>query len=132
LLAAFGVEIKPAELEWTCAHGDLHWANLTAPHLCLLDWETWGMAPAGYDPAMLYCASILRPDVINDVRATFADLLDNPSGRVAQLAAIGEAAVPRRGRRASRHRRTAAPTRSRAHRPSLTPRHDPQPGRRRD
>ncbi len=88
LLAAFGVEIEPAELEWTCAHGDLHWGNLTAPHLCLLDWEAWGMAPAGYDPAVLYCAGILRPDVINDVRATFADLLDSPSGRVAQLAAI--------------------------------------------
>jgi hypothetical protein len=39
LLAAFSVEIKPAELEWTCAHGDLHWANLTAPHLCLLGWK---------------------------------------------------------------------------------------------
>jgi hypothetical protein len=88
LLAAFGVEITPAELEWTCAHGDLHWANLTAPHLCLLDWEAWGMAPSGYDPAVLYCASILRRDIINDVHATFTDLLDNPSGQVAQLAAI--------------------------------------------
>ncbi|MGQ0776734.1 MAG: hypothetical protein ACT4NY_20310, partial [Pseudonocardiales bacterium] len=37
LLAAFGVEIEPTELEWSCAHGDLHWANLTAPGLCLLD-----------------------------------------------------------------------------------------------
>lgn len=88
LLAAFGVEIEPAELDWTCAHGDLHWANLTAPQLCLLDWEAWGVAPAGYDPAVLYCAGILVPDVSNEVYATFADLLDSPSGRVAQLAAI--------------------------------------------
>ncbi len=88
LLAAFGVEIDPAGVKWTCAHGDLHWANLTAPQLCLLDWETWGMAPAGYDPAVLYCASILRPDITNQVRAIFADLLDSPSGQVAQLAAI--------------------------------------------
>ena len=60
LLAAFDVDIDPAKLEWTCAHGDLHWANLTAPHLTLLDWEAWGMAPAGYDAAVLYCASILH------------------------------------------------------------------------
>jgi hypothetical protein len=33
------------------------------------------------------CASILRPDIINDVHATFTDLLDGPSGQVAQLAA---------------------------------------------
>lgn len=88
LLAAFGVEVEPTELEWTCAHGDLHWANLTAPQLCLLDWEGWGMAPAGYDPAVLYCASILISDVSNAVHATFAELLDSPSGRVPQLAAI--------------------------------------------
>lgn len=88
LLATFGVDIDPADVEWTCAHGDLHWANLTAPHLCLLDWETWGMAPAGYDPAVLYCASILNPDILNQMHITFADLLDTPSGRVAQLAAI--------------------------------------------
>ncbi|MBV9012701.1 MAG: aminoglycoside phosphotransferase [Pseudonocardiales bacterium] len=88
LLAAFGVDIDAVELEWTCAHGDLHWANLTAPRLTLLDWEAWGMAPAGYDAAVLYCASILRRDVLHDVRETFADLLESPSGRVAQLAAI--------------------------------------------
>lgn len=88
LLAAFGVDIDPAELEWSCAHGDLHWANLTAPRLTLLDWEACGMAPAGYDAAVLYCASILHRDVLHDVRGTFADLLECPSGRVAQLAAI--------------------------------------------
>ncbi|MGH4018517.1 MAG: hypothetical protein ACRDT0_04585 [Pseudonocardiaceae bacterium] len=37
---------------------------------------------------MLYCASIRCPDVLDQVRGTFADLLDSPSGRVAQLAAI--------------------------------------------
>ena len=36
---------------------------------------------------MSYCASILRSDVINDVHASFTDLLDGPSGQVAQLAA---------------------------------------------
>lgn len=70
------------------APGNRHWANLTAPHLTLLDWEAWGMAPAGYDAAVLYCASILHPELRPDVHGTFADLLECPSGRIAQLAAI--------------------------------------------
>lgn len=37
---------------------------------------------------MLYCASILNPPIRNEIRGTFADLLDSPSGQVAQLAAI--------------------------------------------
>jgi hypothetical protein len=88
LLAAFGVDIDSTDVQWTCAHGDLHWANLTAPHLCLLDWEAWGLAPAGYDAAVLDCASILCPDIRKRTQNTFADLLESPSGQVAQLAAI--------------------------------------------
>ncbi|MGH3928917.1 MAG: hypothetical protein ACRDTF_02950, partial [Pseudonocardiaceae bacterium] len=45
------------------------------------------MAPTGYDPAVLYCASILTPEVHDAVHTMFAELLDSPSGRVAQLAA---------------------------------------------
>ncbi|MBC3843606.1 hypothetical protein GXW82_35545 [Streptacidiphilus sp. 4-A2] len=46
---------------WTTVHGDLHWANLTAPGLTVLDWEGWGLAPAGYDAAMLHAYSLLVP-----------------------------------------------------------------------
>ncbi|UUV32334.1 aminoglycoside phosphotransferase [Amycolatopsis roodepoortensis] len=88
LLAAFGVDIDLDRLEWSCAHGDLHWGNLTAPSLWMLDWEHWGWAPRGYDTAVLYCASILQPDAADQVRAHFADQLDSYSGRVAQLAAV--------------------------------------------
>lgn len=35
LLAAFGVDIDTIKVQWACAHGDLHWANLTAPRVCL-------------------------------------------------------------------------------------------------
>jgi hypothetical protein len=88
-LAFFGVEVNTDALERTTAHGDLHWANLTAPRFAVLDWETWGIAPAGYDAAMLYCASLLQPQVAERVYATCADLLDGPAGVVAQLAAAG-------------------------------------------
>lgn len=74
---------------WTTAHGDLHTANLTstAPHL--LDWEGFGMAPAGYDAAMLLAYSLLVPTFANRVRDTFPVLKTEP-GRIAQIIVITE------------------------------------------
>lgn len=88
VLAAFAVDLALNRLDWSCAHGDLHWGNVTAPTLWMLDWEHWGWAPRGYDAAVLYCASILVPGLASEVHQRFADLLDTYSGRVAQLAAI--------------------------------------------
>ncbi|MFD5856771.1 hypothetical protein [Streptomyces chartreusis] len=45
---------------WSTAHGYLHWVNLTS-FLKILDWEGWGQAPCGFDAAMLYACSLLRP-----------------------------------------------------------------------
>lgn len=36
--------------EWTTAHADLNWANMTGPTLWILDWEDWGRAPAAWTP----------------------------------------------------------------------------------
>ncbi|WP_067140445.1 hypothetical protein [Microtetraspora malaysiensis] len=68
-------------------HTDLHWANLTQPSLYLPDWEYWGMAPAGYGAAVLYLHSLPVPEVAARVHEVFADLLDSPAGRLAQLSA---------------------------------------------
>ncbi|MER6826585.1 aminoglycoside phosphotransferase [Streptosporangium sp. NPDC000563] len=68
-------------------HTDLHWANLTYPRLWILDWEYWGNAPAGYGAATLYLHSLLVPDTAAHVHDLFADLLDTPTGRLAQLSA---------------------------------------------
>jgi len=51
-----------AASSWTAAHADLHWANVLAPDCALVDWEGWGLAPAGYDAATLYVHSLLAPD----------------------------------------------------------------------
>lgn len=67
---------------WTTAHGDLHWANLTAP-LKILDWEGWGQAPAGFDCAMLYAYSLLRPGITARVRAAFP-VLGSPDALAAE------------------------------------------------
>src|SRR5262249_18638582 len=45
-------------MPWATAHGDLHFANLCAPNLHLLDWEGWGLAPAGYNAATLHSHSL--------------------------------------------------------------------------
>lgn len=87
LLVFFGIDVDPSLIEWSAAHGDLQWTNLTTPECWLLDWETWGQAPAGLDAATLYCHSLLVPDVESTVHETFADLLDTPAGQIAQLVA---------------------------------------------
>jgi aminoglycoside phosphotransferase (APT) family kinase protein len=66
-------------------HGDLHWNNLLRPELGVLDWEGWGRGPAGTDAATLLHASVLAPATYRVVRSVFAEVLDSPTGRVAQL-----------------------------------------------
>ncbi|MFD7025245.1 phosphotransferase [Promicromonospora sukumoe] len=89
-LAMFGVRIDPERVEMSMSHGDLHFGNLTAPELVILDWENWGWAPAGYDAAHLLCSAILRPSTVDKVRAEFVEMLDTYSGAVAVLTAASK------------------------------------------
>ncbi|MFG1876691.1 phosphotransferase [Sphaerisporangium sp. NPDC049003] len=75
---------------WSTAHGDLHWANLTASGPTLLDWEGWGLAPAVYDIALLAAHTMLVPATEGRLRAEFADLLDSTEGRFAELVVLAE------------------------------------------
>ena len=79
-----------APTPWTTAHGDLHYANLCGPDLCMLDWEGWGTAPAGYDAAMLHSYSLLVPAAAACIHDELAHLLDTAAGRFAELAVISE------------------------------------------
>ncbi|QKW51505.1 phosphotransferase [Streptomyces buecherae] len=79
----------PQITEWETAHGDMHPANLTAGTPYLLDWEGFGTAPVGYDPAMLLAYSLLAPHFAERVRETFP-VLDTEAGRVAQIIVITE------------------------------------------
>ncbi|MGQ0777209.1 MAG: aminoglycoside phosphotransferase [Pseudonocardiales bacterium] len=87
LMAFFGVVVDFTAAAWTTAHSDFHWANITAPDLVVLDWETWGRAPAGYDAATLYCTSLLCPATAHRIHEALAYILDTSSGRIATLAA---------------------------------------------
>ncbi|WP_291417491.1 aminoglycoside phosphotransferase [Actinophytocola sp.] len=75
----------PTVSRWTAAHADLHWANLLAPHCVLVDWEGWGLAPAGYDAACLYVHTLLEPASADKVHAELVEHLDTRDGLLAQL-----------------------------------------------
>ncbi len=83
-----GINLDPHVLVWETIHGDLHWANLLGPRFALLDWEGWGRGPTGTDAATLFCYSLLVPSTARRVFDTFRDVLDSPSGAIAQLYAI--------------------------------------------
>lgn len=81
----FGSPVATTVDQWETVHGDLHWSNLMRPTLGLLDWELWGRGPAGTDAATLLCYSLLVPEIATTVRGLFGDVLDSPTGQVAQL-----------------------------------------------
>lgn len=85
-----GTPVDTAAPSWSTAHGDLHFANLCTPRLHILDWEGFGMAPTGYDAAMLHTTSLLVPGVAAQIRTELAHQLDAPAGRFAELAVITE------------------------------------------
>jgi hypothetical protein len=71
--------------EWSTSHGDLHWGNITAPGLVLLDWADWGLAPRGNDAACLWATALAVPTVADRVLAEFSDELHSRPGRIARL-----------------------------------------------
>jgi hypothetical protein len=71
--------------EWTAAHGDLGWHNITAPECVILDWEDWGMAPRGYDAASLWLGSLAVPALADRVYRELRADLDSRSGLLCQL-----------------------------------------------
>lgn len=79
----------PRITEWTTAHGDLHLANITTSGV-ILDWEGWGLAPAGYDAALLLAYSLREPSLADQVRETFGDLITGESGRAVMLVVVAD------------------------------------------
>jgi hypothetical protein len=71
--------------EWSTAHADLNWANLTGPTLWILDWEDWGRAPRGLDAANLWFSSLAVPEIAEKVYRGRRDDLESRTGRVMQL-----------------------------------------------
>ncbi len=76
--------------DWTTGHGDLHWANLTAAPLVMLDWEGWGRVPVGYDVGLLHAYSLTTPSTAEHIRTQFAHVLCTPAGRTGELVALAQ------------------------------------------
>jgi hypothetical protein len=74
--------------DWYVGHGDLHWANLTAPQCMLLDWEHWGLLPRGFDIGRLIGCSAFAPAMMARLADVFSDEFDSSAGRVGLLAGI--------------------------------------------
>lgn len=85
-----GTPIDTTASSWSTAHGDFHWANISAPTLHILDWEGWGLAPSSYDAAILHSYSLLIPRLATRIRTELAHLLDTSTGRFAELVTITE------------------------------------------
>ncbi|MFD5240724.1 MULTISPECIES: hypothetical protein [Streptomyces] len=77
--------VDTAVAEWRPAHGDLNWANMTTPVLCLFDWEDWGMAPRGLDAAHLWGASLAVPALADRVRRERRNDLASRDGKLMML-----------------------------------------------
>jgi hypothetical protein len=92
LLTAFFGERAPrgGVPSWSTEHLDLHWNNITAPTMWIIDWEQWGTAVTGYGAAMLYCTSLRIPTVTKHLQESLGGILDSPAGRYALLVVTAE------------------------------------------
>lgn len=95
------VPVTPVVPRWSTAHGDLHWASLTLDGPVLLDWEGWGLAPAGYDVALLAAHTLLAPATERRLR------VDGPAA--AGKTSFGHELTEHGRRRPSIRRRRAVP-----------------------
>ena len=71
--------------EWSTAHADLNWANMTGPTLWILDWEDWGSAPRGLDAANLWAGSLAVPHSADRILHDRRRELDTSTGRTMML-----------------------------------------------
>lgn len=80
--------------EWSPAHADLTWANVTGPEFCMIDWEDWGMAPRGLDAATLWGNALAVPALAERVWSERRADLESRSGRLMALFFCSKVAGP--------------------------------------
>lgn len=80
ITAVFGADVDTTVTAWGGLHGDMAFANLTAPELCVLDWEEFGCGPVGLDHARLWADSLAAPGVTERCAAEFALYLETRQG----------------------------------------------------
>ncbi|MFC5180784.1 aminoglycoside phosphotransferase [Actinomadura harenae] len=81
----YGDELDTTITAWATVHGDLGWANVCAPTLTLIDWESWGRGPAALDAATLWVASLQVPSLAAKVLEVFDEVLSTRTGQLVRL-----------------------------------------------
>ncbi|WP_190816556.1 hypothetical protein [Saccharopolyspora pogona] len=80
ITAAVGSDVDTTVTAWGGLHGDIAFANLTAPELFLLDWEEFGRGPVGVDHARLWADSLATPGAAQRCTDEFAPYLHGRQG----------------------------------------------------
>jgi DNA-binding XRE family transcriptional regulator len=81
-------QVDPEVSEWACAHGDMTWRKLTRPSCRILGWDSFGLAPRGYDAAVLWSNSLGVPDVAARIWQERSADLESSTGIVMVLFAL--------------------------------------------
>lgn len=86
----FGLNLRLPGSFCRTAHGDLHWGNLTGPDFSIIDWETWGRAPYGFDVAQLHLFTLTQPETLAKLKNAFSEVMAGPEYDITLLYAAGE------------------------------------------
>lgn len=86
----FGPTAPTLVQSWVVGHNDLHFANLTGETAWILDWESWGLVPAGFDAAWLYCNSLANRRASQAIYEVFEPLLVGSTGWLSLLFSAAE------------------------------------------
>lgn len=86
----FGPNAPTLVQSWVVGHNDLHFANLTGETAWILDWESWGLVPAGFDAAWLYCNSLANRRASQAIYEMFEPLLACSTGWLSLLFSAAE------------------------------------------
>lgn len=84
-IAKIFTDVDATVEEWTTAHADFNWPNLTGSTFQIFDWEDFGTAPRGLDAATLWFGSLRVPELADKVAASRQADLETRDGKLMQL-----------------------------------------------
>lgn len=84
LFARHHIQCEFPQGEWRLSHNDLHWGNVTAPILSILDWEWHGYSPVGYAPGRLIAFACRHDGLVNRLERAFEPYFASFTGLVAR------------------------------------------------
>ena len=84
-----GRYLEVSKLRFITSHGDLHWGNLTS-NSQIIDWDSWGVYPVGFDWATLWAFSLPNPRLAEEVLDHARQAVSGRELKAAQLFILEE------------------------------------------